>query len=44
VRASRISLLLTSSSRANSLIRTVLIRPRVVRNSHRSLALHTDNS
>ena len=28
VRASRISLLLTSSSRANSLIRTVLIRPR----------------
>ena len=42
VRASRISLLLTSSSRANSLIRTVLIRPRVVRNSHRSLALHTD--
>ena len=29
VRASRISLLLTSSSRANSLIRTVLIRPHV---------------
>jgi hypothetical protein len=44
VRASRISLLLTSSSRANSLIRTVLIRPRVHKNSHRSLVLHTDNS
>jgi len=45
VRASRISLLLTSNSRANSLMRTVLIRPRVVKkNSHRSLALHTDNS
>ena len=40
VRASRISLLLTSSSRANSLIRTVLIRPRVVATSHRSLVLH----
>jgi len=40
VRASRISLLLTSSSRANSLIRTVLIRPRVVSTSHRSLVLH----
>jgi hypothetical protein len=31
VRASRISLLLTSNSRANSLMRTVLIRPRVVK-------------
>jgi hypothetical protein len=40
VSASRISLLLTSSSRANSLIRTVLIRPRVVSTSHRSLVLH----
>jgi hypothetical protein len=44
VSASRISLLLTSSSRANSLIRTVLIRPRVVSTSHRSLVLHKDNS
>ena len=44
VRASRISLLLTSSSRANSLIRTVLIRPRVDLTSHRSLVLHTKNS
>jgi hypothetical protein len=41
VSASRISLLLTSSSRANSLIRTVLIRPRVDSTSHWSLVLHT---
>jgi hypothetical protein len=44
VRASRIALLFTSSSRANSLIRTVLIRPRVVSTSHSSLVLHADNS
>ena len=43
VRASRISLLLTSSSRANSLIRTVLIRPRVSSTSHLPLVPHTDS-
>jgi hypothetical protein len=44
VRASRISRLLTSSSRANSLIRTVLIRPRIESATHLSLVPHTDCS